>query len=130
MPHAAVALVLALATGAVNLAELVAFSDGYLPRQILLIALWAVLPALGVYWLGKRFIRSALPAKLLCGGLGLALALGAFGAWDVFLGPGRDEPLNGLIVVMVPTYQNLVLLVSFVASWLVEWRLRSSASAG
>jgi hypothetical protein len=129
MPHAVIALVLALAVAAINLGELAYFSDGYLVQQYLPIFLWAVLPAAAVYWLGTRLLAAALPAKLLCAGLGVALTLGLFGAWDVFLGPGRDEPLSGLIVIAAPAYQNFVLLVALFVAWLVERRLRASANA-
>jgi hypothetical protein len=129
MPHAALALVLALAVAAINLGELVYFSDGYLPHQILAILFWAVLPAPAAYWLANRLVRDARAAKVVCTGLGLALALGLLGAWDVVLGPGRDEPLNGLIVVSVPLYQNPLLVLTLLAAWLAQRWLKASSPA-
>ena len=129
MPYRGLTLAFALAIAAINLGELLYFSPGYLPRQIGLIALWAGLPAPLVWFIGTRFIIKRQAARVLLGGLGIALALGAFGAWDVTIGPGRNESLSGLIVIMMPAYQNALILVSLIVAWIVERRIRSSASA-
>jgi hypothetical protein len=60
-------------------------------------------------------------------GSGAALALGAYGAWDVTLGPGRDESLSGLILIGVPVYQNALFLAGLLIAWLVERRFKSAA---
>ncbi len=99
MPFARAALVLAAFTGAIGLAELIYFSAGYLPRQWGPIVLWAALPAPLACWLATRFARSKDAAAIMCATLLLALALGAFGAWDVTLGPNRHPSINGLVVV-------------------------------
>jgi hypothetical protein len=128
MPYGPLALLLAAAIAAVNLGELAWFSNGYLPRQMAAIALWAGLPAPVAYLLGARTLRSGWGARILIGAMALALGVGLFGAWDVLLGPGREEPLNGLIVVVAPTYQNAVLALGLVAAWIAEWRIRAWAS--
>lgn len=128
MPFSRLALVLASLIAAIGLAELVYFSAGYLPRQWLPIVLWAAVPALLACWLATRFVRSTVAAYVVCTALGLALALGAYGAWDVTLGPGRDESLNGLIVISVPAYQNAMLLIGLVLAWIVERRVRSASA--
>lgn len=129
MPFSRFALVLATLIAAIGVGELVYFSDGYLPRQWLVIALWVVIPVLFAYWLAARFFRSTAAATIVCAALALALALGVFGAWDVTLGPGRNESLNGLVVVGVPAYQYALLAVSWVIAWIIDRRAKS-ASAG
>jgi hypothetical protein len=110
MPYARLALFLAILTAAIGLGELVYFRAGYLPRQWLPIILWAAVPAPLFYWLASLVVRSVPAARIVCTALGLALALGAYGAWDVTLGPGRDESLSGLILIGVPVYQNALFL--------------------
>jgi len=110
MPYARLALLLAILTAAIGLGELVYFSAGYLPRQWLPIILWA-----------------AVPAPLFYTALGLALAIGAYGAWDVTLGPGRNESLSGLIVIGVPAYQNALFLAGLLIAWIVERRFKSAS---
>jgi hypothetical protein len=102
----------------VALAELVYFSDGFLPRQLLPIALWAggLMPL--AYWIGKRLVKSPRAAVVLTAGLGLALALGLFGFWDVTFGSGREESLAGLIVIVMPAYLLAVLTVTLILVWL------------
>ena len=126
MPYARLALLLAILTAAIGLGELVYFSAGYLPRQWLPIILWAAVPAPLFYWLASRFVRSVPAARIICAALGLALALGAYGAW-VTLGPGRDESLSGLIVIGVPAYQNALFLAGLLIAWIVERRFRSAS---
>jgi len=126
MPYARLALLLAILTAAIGLGELVYFSAGYLPRQWLPIILWAAVPAPLFYWLASRFVRSVPAARIICAALGLALALGAYGAW-VTLGPGRDESLSGLILSGVPVYQTALFLAGLFIAWIVERRFKSAA---
>ena len=128
MPFSVLAVVLAAATAAVNMFELAWFGDGYLARQIAAIVAWAGLAAPAACLLGLKTIRTVPAALCVCAGLVLALLLGLYGAWNVLWGPGRDEPLRGLIVVTAPAYQNALLLASLLLAWLVEWRVRASAS--
>lgn len=79
MPFSRLALVLATLIAAIGVGELVYFSDGYLPRQWLVIALWVVVPVLFAYWLAIRFFRSTAAARIVCAAFALALALGVFG---------------------------------------------------
>jgi hypothetical protein len=127
MPYARLALFLAILTAAIGLGELVYFRAGYLPRQWLPIILWAAVPAPLFYWLASLVVRSVPAARIVCTALGLALALGAYGAWDVTLGPGRDESLSGLILIGVPVYQNALFLAGLLIAWLVERRFKSAA---
>ena len=108
----------AIAGSIVALAELIHFSDGYLPRQLLPIALWAggLMPL--AYWVGKRLVKSARSAMVLTAGLGIALGLGLFGFWDVVFGSGREESLAGLIVIVMPAYQLAVLAVTLILVWI------------
>ena len=108
----------AVAGSLIALGELFYFSDGYLPRQLLLIALWAggLMPL--AYWIGKRLVKSARGAMVLTVGLGLAMGLGLFGFWDVIFGSGREESLAGLIVVVMPAYQLAILMVTLILVWL------------
>lgn len=122
-------IALGVSVAAINFAELIHFSSGYLPRQILAILLWAVLPAPFLAWLGVRFARSRTAATILCTALTIALAIGLFGAWDVFLGPGKDEPLSGLIVVVGPTAQNALLFIGAAGAFLLE-RFRPASRRG
>ena len=128
MPYSRLALILAVLTAAIGLGELVYFSAGYLPRQWLPIIIWAAVPALLFYWLASRFVRSVPAARIICTALGLALAIGAYGAWDVTLGPGRNESLSGLIVIGVPAYQNMLFLAGLLIAWIVERRFRSASA--
>jgi hypothetical protein len=121
-------LALAIATAAIGLAELVYFSSGYLPRQWGPILLWASLPPLAAYAVATLFVRSTPAAAIICVGLGMALALGAWGIWDVTLGPGRDESLSGLIVIAMPAYQSVILVISLLTAWITERRFRSASS--
>jgi hypothetical protein len=122
--------VFAIAGSAIGLAELAYFSDGYLPRQWLPIALWAGMPMPLSCWLGAKLARTRLAARVMATGLGAALALGAFGLWDVTLGPGQHESLSGLIVITVPAYQLAVLAVTLVATWLAARGAVSSPASG
>jgi hypothetical protein len=122
--------VFAIAGAAIGLAELVYFSDGYLPRQWLPIALWAGLPMPMACWLGAKLTRTRLAARILAMGFGVALAFGIFGLWDVTLGPGQHESLNGLIVITVPAYQLAVLAVTLLATWLAGRRVVNSPVSG
>ncbi len=128
MPNSRLALALAFAAAAIGLAELVYFSSGYLPRQWGPILLWASLPPLAAYWIATRFVRSTPAAAIICVGFGMALALGAWGLWDVTLGRGRGESLSGLIVIGMPAYQNVILVISLLAAWITEWKFRSVSS--
>jgi hypothetical protein len=121
----------ALAGAAIGLFELYYFSSGYEPRQWLPIALWAGLPMPLTAWIGGKLARSHPAQRILTMGLGIALALGLFGLWDVTLGPGRNESLNGLIVVTMPAYQIALLAPTLMAMWLVGRRdVSASASDG
>ena len=102
MPYSRLALVLAVLIAVIGVGELAYFSHGYLPRQWPPIVLWAAVPPLLAWWLATRFVRSRWGAFVICAALALALAFAAFGAWDVTLGPGRNESLGGLIVIMGP----------------------------
>jgi len=123
--------VFAIAGAAVGLFELYHFSDGYLPRQWLPIALWAGLPLPLAAWLGGKLVRSHPAQRILTMGLGMALALGLFGLWDVTLGPGKNESLNGLVVITIPAYQIALLAPTLMALWLIRRReVSASASDG
>jgi hypothetical protein len=119
MSNLSLARLFAIAGSIVALAELFYFSDGYLPRQLLPIALWAgaLLPL--AFWIGRRLAKSARAATVLAAGLGLALALGLFGFWDVTFGSGREESLAGLIVIVMPAYQLAVLTVTLILVWII-----------
>jgi hypothetical protein len=108
----------AFAGAFVGLAQLFYFSDGYLLRQLPVIALWAGATMPLAYWIGKLLVKTTRGARVLTAGLGLALALGIFGFWDVTLGSGREESLAGLIVIFMPAYQLAVLVVALVLAWL------------
>lgn len=110
----------ALAGSAIGLFELLHFSDGYEPRQWLPIALWAGAPLPLAAWLGGKLAGSHQAQRILTVGLGLALALGLFGLWDVTLGPGRNESLSGLVVITMPAYQIALLAPTLMTLWLVR----------
>ncbi len=61
----------AIAGSIVALAELAYFSDGYLPRQLLPIALWAGAMMPLAYWVGKRLVKGPRAAAVLTAGAGL-----------------------------------------------------------
>jgi len=121
----------ALAGAAIGLFELYYFSDGYQPRQWLPIALWVGVPLPLAAWIGGKLSQTHPAQRILTMGLGVALALGLFGLWDVTLGPGKNESLNGLIVVTMPAYQIALLAPTLMAIWLVRRRqVTASASDG
>ena len=54
-------------------------------------------------------------------GLAATFALGAWLYWDAFLGRSRrEESLAGLIVLVAPIYQLVVLAVALVMAWLLS----------
>jgi hypothetical protein len=110
----------ALAGSAIGLFELYHFSDGYEPRQWLPIALWAGVPLPLAAWLGGKLVGTYRAQRILTVGLGIALALGLFGLWDVILGPGRNESLSGLVVITMPAYQIALLAPTLMTLWLVR----------
>jgi hypothetical protein len=121
----------AFAGAAIGVFELYYFSGGYEPRQWLPIALWAGLPMPLTAWLGGKLAGTPQAQRILAMGLGVGLALGLFGLWDVTLGPGRNESLSGLVVITMPAYQIALLAPTLMAMWLVRRReLSVSASDG
>lgn len=125
------AWVFAIAGAAIGLGELIYFADGYLPHQVAAIALWVGIPMPAAAWFGVRLVRSPAGARMLATGLGVALALGLFGLWDVTVGPGKDESLSGLIVITMPAYQIAFLASTLMALWLMAKRhVSTSASDG
>ena len=78
------------------------------------------------YWAGSQDCagRARLDGRC-CGGLAVAFAMGAWLYWDAFLGrSSREESLAGLIVLVAPIYQFVVIGVALMVALLLNrpWR--------
>jgi hypothetical protein len=93
--------------------------NGFRPFQAVILAVWVAAPLPIAYWVGSRLAKTRGAWMAVVAGLGVAFALGAWLYWDAFLGrSSREESLAGLIVLVAPIYQLVVLAVALVAAWL------------
>ena len=77
------------------------------------------------YWAGSRIARAAPAWRAVLAGLALAFAMGAWLYWDAFLGrSSREESLAGLIVLVAPIYQFVVIGIALMVAWMLNrpWR--------
>ena len=99
--------------------------NGFKPGQALILAPWVAAPLPLGYWAGSRIARAAPAWRAVLGGLGVAFAMGAWLYWDAFLGrSSREESLAGLIVLVAPIYQFVVIGIALVVALLLNrpWR--------
>jgi hypothetical protein len=73
------------------------------------------------YWAGSKLARTPAAWAAILGGLAVAFAMGAWLYWDAFLGrSSREESLAGLIVLVAPIYQFVVIGIALVVAALLN----------
>jgi hypothetical protein len=94
--------------------------NGFKPSQALILTPWVAAPLPLGLWLGSKVAVTPAAWWAVVAGLALAFAMGAWLYWDAFLGrSSREESLSGLIVLVAPLYQMVVIgLALLVASTL------------
>jgi hypothetical protein len=99
--------------------------NGFKPNQALILTPCVAAPLPLGLWLGRKVAGTETAWWAVVAGLALAFAMGAWLYWDAFLGrSSREESLSGLIVLVAPLYQIVVIgLALLVASMLNRpWR--------
>jgi hypothetical protein len=82
------------------------------------LAVWVAAPLPIAYGAGRWLAKTRGTWTAVVAGLAVAFALGAWLYWDAFLGrSSREESLAGLIVLVAPIYQLVVLAVALIAAW-------------
>ena len=95
--------------------------NGFKPGQAFILALWVAAPLPLGYWAGSKIAQAAPAWRAVLGGLAVAFAMGAWLYWDAFLGrSSREESLAGLIVLVAPIYQFVVIGVALVVALLLN----------
>jgi hypothetical protein len=92
--------------------------NGFKPHQAVILAVWVAAPLPIAYGAGRWLAKTRGALTAVVAGLAVAFALGAWLYWDAFLGrSSREESLAGLIVLVAPIYQLVVLAVALIAAW-------------
>jgi hypothetical protein len=92
--------------------------NGFKPHQAVILAVWVAAPLPIAYGAGRWLAKTRGTWTAVVAGLAVAFALGAWLYWDAFLGrSSREESLAGLIVLVAPIYQLVVLAVALIAAW-------------
>jgi hypothetical protein len=92
--------------------------NGFKPHQAAILAVWVAAPLPIAYGAGRWLAKTRGAWTAVVAGLAVAFALGAWLYWDAFLGrSSREESLAGLIVLVAPIYQLVVLAVALIAAW-------------
>jgi hypothetical protein len=92
--------------------------NGFKPHEAVILAAWVAAPLPIAYGAGSRLAKTRGAWTAVVAGLAVAFALGAWLYWDAFLGrSSREESLAGLIVLVAPIYQLVVLALALVAAW-------------
>ena len=98
----------------------VAMLNGFKPHEAVILATWVAAPLPIAYGAGSWLARTRGAWTAVVAGLAMAFAMGAWLYWDAFLGrSSREESLAGLIVLVAPIYQLVVLAVALVTAWLL-----------
>jgi hypothetical protein len=91
--------------------------NGFQPLHALILTPWVAAPLPIAYWIGSKVARTELAWTAVTAGLALSFAFGAWLYWDAFLGPSsRSESLSGLVVLVGPLYQAVILAVALLAA--------------
>jgi hypothetical protein len=82
------------------------------------LAVWVAAPLPVAYGAGRWLAKTRGAWTAVVAGLAVAFTLGAWLYWDAFLGrSSREESLAGLIVLVAPIYQLVVLAAALIAAW-------------
>jgi hypothetical protein len=99
----------------------VAMLNGFKLHEAVILAVWVAAPLPIAYGAGRWLAKTRRAWTAVVAGLAVAFALGAWLYWDAFLGrSSREESLAGLIVLVAPIYQLVVLALALVAAWLLS----------
>ncbi len=99
----------------------VAMLNGFKPHEAVILAVWVAVPLPIAYGAGRWLAKTRRSWTAVVAGLAVAFAMGAWLYWDAFLGrSSREESLAGLIVLVAPIYQLVVLALALVAAWLLS----------
>ena len=94
--------------------------NGFKPHEAVILAAWVAAPLPIAYGAGSRLAKTRGAWMAVVAGLAVAFALGAWLYWDAFLGrSSHEESLAGLIVLVAPIYQLVVLAVATVVAWVL-----------
>ena len=103
----------------------VAMLNGFKLHEAVILAVWVAAPLPIAYGAGRWLAKTRRSWTAVVAGLAVAFALGAWLYWDAFLGrSSREESLAGLIVLVAPIYQLVVLALALVAAWLLSGSAR------
>ena len=95
--------------------------NGFKPGQALILAPWVAAPLPVGYWAGSKIAQTPAAWATVLGGLAVAFVMGAWLYWDAFLGrSSREESLAGLIVLVAPIYQFVVIGIALVVAALLN----------
>ncbi|MEO8421752.1 MAG: hypothetical protein ABI457_11200 [Hyphomicrobium sp.] len=112
---------LAIAWVALSVWVYVLMLNGFKPGQALILAPWVAAPLPVGYWAGSQIARTPAAWTAVFGGLAVAFVMGAWLYWDAFLGrSSREESLAGLIVLVAPIYQFVVIGIALVVAALLN----------